>query len=77
MAGHKTLQKMIKLYKIKTGKTELDPAEIAKFAVQNGVELPTPSDPMKLLIKQVSEAAREEMRVDRLRWSRLLGQFGG
>lgn len=65
MAGHKTLQKMIKLYKMKTGKTELDPAEIAKFAVQNGVELPTPADPMKLLIKQVSEAAREEMRVDR------------
>lgn len=65
MAGSKTLQKMIKLYKVKTGKTELDPAEIAKFAVANGVELPEPVDPMKQLIKQISQAAREDMRVDR------------
>lgn len=66
MAGHKTLQKMIKLYKMKTGKTELDPAEIAAFAVKNGVELPEPVDPMKQLIKQISAAAREEMRTDRV-----------
>lgn len=65
MAGSKTLQKMIKLYKVKTGKTELDPLEIAKFAVKNGVTLPTPDDPMKKLVKRVSQAAREEMRTDR------------
>ncbi len=65
MAGSKTLQQMIKLYKVKTGKTELDPVEIAKFAVKNGVELPAPTDPMKMLVKQISQAAREEMRTDR------------
>lgn len=66
MAGHKTLQKMIKLYRMTTGETELDPAKIAAFAVKNGVELPAPVDPMKQLIKQISAAAREEVRTDRV-----------
>ncbi|MFV1919162.1 hypothetical protein VPH46_06990 [Sphingomonas sp. MJ1 (PH-R8)] len=65
MAGTKTLQKMIELYKVKTGVQEMDPVEIAKFAVQNGVELPAPVDPMKRLVKQISEAAREVVRTDR------------
>lgn len=65
MAGARTLQQMIKLYKLKTGQTELDPVEIAKFAIANGVELPAPDDPMKKLVKQISQAAREEMRTDR------------
>jgi len=65
MAGLKTLQKMIELYKIKTGIVEMDPVEIAKFAIKNGVELPAPIDPMKRLVQQVSEAAREVVRTDR------------
>ena len=65
MAGTKTLQKMIELYKNKTGVVEMDPVEIAKFALKNGVELPAPIDPMKRLIQQISEAAREVVRTDR------------
>lgn len=65
MAGIKTLQKLIALYRNKTGETELDPVKIAEFALRNGVTLPKPSDPMKLLIQDISQAAREEMRVDK------------
>ncbi|CDN47039.1 hypothetical protein [Neorhizobium galegae] len=65
MAGPKTLQKLIALYRIKTGETEMDPAKIADFAILNGIKLPTPADPKKLLVQQISQAAREEMRVDR------------
>lgn len=64
MAGKKTLQKMIELYKIKTGKQEMDPADIADFALRNGVTLPEPIDRKKLLIKQISDAAREVVRTD-------------
>ncbi|PDQ19022.1 hypothetical protein CN311_21625 [Mesorhizobium sanjuanii] len=65
MAGPKTLQKLIALYRVKTGETEMDPSKIADFALANGVTLPTPADPKKLLVQQISQAAREEMRVDR------------
>lgn len=65
MAGKKTLQKMIELYKNKTGKQEMDPADIADFALRNGVTLPEPIDRKKQLIKQISDAAREVMRTDR------------
>ena len=41
------------------------PAEIADFALKNGVELPEPIDPKKQLIKQISDAAREVVRTDR------------
>lgn len=64
MAGTKTLQKLIALYRAKTGETELDPSKIAEFAIKNGVTLPPPSDPMKMLVQQISQAAREEMRLD-------------
>jgi hypothetical protein len=64
MAGTKTLQKLIALYRNKTGETELDPTKIAEFALKNGVDLPEPADPMKKLVQQISQAAREEMRVD-------------
>ncbi|GFO82715.1 MAG: hypothetical protein A49_23420 [Methyloceanibacter sp.] len=64
MAGKKTLQKIIALYQIKTGETELDPEKIARFAVENGVELPTPKDPFEILKQEISTAAREELRYD-------------
>ncbi len=64
MAGNKKLQKMIALYRAMTGETELDPKKIADFAVKNGVDAPQPKDPMELLAKQISVAAREDLRVD-------------
>lgn len=64
MAGNKKLQKIIALYRAKTGETELDPKMIADFAVKNGITPPQPKDPMELLAKQISVAAREDLRVD-------------
>lgn len=64
MAGKKKLQKMISLYRAMTGETELDSKKIADFAVRNGVPLPQPKDPLELLAKEISVAAREDLLVD-------------
>lgn len=64
MAGKKQLQKVIALYRVMTGETELDPKRIAEFAVKNGVELPLPKDPLEILAQEISGAAREELRRD-------------
>ncbi|MGV2980690.1 hypothetical protein ACERNI_10840 [Camelimonas sp. ID_303_24] len=64
MAGKKQLQKIIALYRAMTGETELDPKRIAEFALKNGVELPQPKDPRELLAREISVAAREELRRD-------------
>jgi hypothetical protein len=36
--------------------------ELAKFAVREGWKLPTPADPLDILAKQFSDAAREEIK---------------
>lgn len=64
MAGKKHLQKIIALYRIQTGETELDPKKMAEFALRHGVALPKPKDPLELLAKEISVAAREELRRD-------------
>ena len=64
MASKKQLQKIIALYRIITGETELDPKKMAEFAVKNGVELPRPKDPLELLAHEISGAAREDLRQD-------------
>lgn len=64
MASKKQLQKIIALYRIKTGETELDPKKMADFAVKHGVELPRPKDPLEILAHEISVAAREELRRD-------------
>lgn len=64
MAGKKQLQKIIALYRVVTGETELDPKKMAEFAVKNGVELPQPKDPLELLAREISVAAREDLRRD-------------
>lgn len=64
MAGKKQLQKIIAMYRLKTGETELDPKRMAEFAVLHGIELPKPKDPLELLAREISVAAREELRRD-------------
>lgn len=61
MASTKQLQKLIRLYRMKTGETELDMKKVAEFAVKQGVELPRPQDPLDLLAKQITRAAREDL----------------
>lgn len=58
------LSDIIKRYKIKTGKNEIDMKEVAKFAVALGWELPKPKDPLDRLAEALSAAAREEIRYD-------------
>ena len=64
MASKKHLQKIIALYRVITGETELDPRKIAEFALKNGVDLPQPKDPLDLLAREISVAAREDLRHD-------------
>jgi hypothetical protein len=40
--------------------------ELAKFAVREGWKLPTPADPLDILAKQFSDAAREEIKHDKV-----------
>lgn len=54
----------MRLYRVTTGETELDPKKIAEFALKHGVELPKPRDPIELLAREISVAAREELRRD-------------
>lgn len=58
------LSDIIKRYKMKTGKNEIDMKEVAKFAVALGWELPKPKDPLDRLAEALSAAAREEIRYD-------------
>lgn len=61
MASSKQLQKLIRLYRMKTGETELDMKKVGQFAVDQGVDLPTPPSPEELLERQLARAAREEL----------------
>lgn len=59
-------QKLIHLSRQETGEHEIDMRKVAAFAVKKGWPLPTPTDPMDLLAKQFSEAARLEVRRDKI-----------
>lgn len=58
-------QRFIRYYKEQTSKKEVNMHEVAEFARKMGWPLPKPADPMDLLAKQFSEAAREETRRDK------------
>ena len=59
---HQNMQKIIRLYKDETGKSEVDMKEVARFAVRKKLlPHPKPFDPMDGLTKEFSKAAREEM----------------
>jgi len=59
------MQRIIRQYKFEKKTTEVDMREVAKFAVSKGWPLPIPPDPIDILAKKLSEAAREEIRHDR------------
>ena len=60
------LQKLIRYYKKETGEIEVNMREVAKFAAQKGYQLPRPEDPLDLLTKELSQAARQEVRLDKV-----------
>lgn len=64
MSKAQDYQKLIRLYREKTGETEIDMRMVAEFAVRMGVPLPKPTDPLDLLAKRIADAARQEIRHD-------------
>ncbi len=60
----KQMQNLIRYYKDKTGKTEVDMKEVARFAASMGWKLPTPKDPLDRLAEEFTQAARDEIRHD-------------
>jgi hypothetical protein len=57
-------QNFIQYYKEQTRETELDMRKVAEFALKKGWSLPKPADPVDLLAKQFTDAARQEIRRD-------------
>jgi len=58
-------QYLISRYKAETGIKEIDMHEVARFAASKGHPLPKPADPIDLLARSLSKAAREETRQDK------------
>lgn len=65
MSKRKQMQRLIRAYKDETGELALDMHKVAKWAAGKGWPLPTPPNPMDLLAKQFTEAAREEVGYDK------------
>jgi hypothetical protein len=58
-------QRIIRAYRDETGEPEIDMRKVAEFAVRKGWPLPQPSDPVDILAKQFSDAARLETKYDK------------
>ncbi len=66
MTKHQQMQALIRHYKDETGKKEIEMSDVAAFAVAKGWRLPVPADPLELLAKEFSAAAREEIKHDKV-----------
>jgi hypothetical protein len=62
---HEELQRIRREYRARTGKKEIDHRDVARFAFKLGWPKPAPKDPVDILAKEISEAARLEQRIDR------------
>ena len=58
------MQRLIRLYKETTGESEVDMHKVAKFATERDWPLPKPRDPLAMLAKEFTQAARQEYRQD-------------
>jgi hypothetical protein len=65
MSKRKQMQRLIRAWKDETEAHEIDMREVAKWAHKKGWPLPTPPDPMDMLTKQFTEAAREDIGYDK------------
>lgn len=64
MAKTRELQLIIRQFKEATGTREVDMHEVARWAVSNGWDLPTPVNPIDRFAQDLSRAARQEIRHD-------------
>lgn len=58
-------QRFLHYYREQTGKKEVDMHDVARLADKMGWALPVPPEPLDLLAKQFSDAAREEINYDK------------
>ena len=63
---HKEMQHLIRRYKSETGEAEVDMHKVAKWAVDKGWPIPTPTNPIDRLAAEFTQAAREEIKIDEL-----------
>src|SRR4051794_35688436 len=59
------MQRVIRHYKDETGEREIDMHKVAKWAVEKGWPLPVPPNPLDLLARQFTDAARDEIKYDK------------
>jgi hypothetical protein len=59
-------QKFIRYFRDQTGASEWTMRNVAEMAKKMGWPLPKPEDPIDILARQFSDAAREEMRTDKV-----------
>jgi hypothetical protein len=65
MSKRKDMQRLIRAYKEETKVTEIDMRKVALWAAGRGWPLPTPPDPIDLLTRQFTDAAREVIEYDK------------
>ena len=65
MSKIQELQKLIRLYREETGKSELDMHEVALFCFRKGWPFPTPKSPADMLAAMLRDAARQDVRTDK------------
>lgn len=64
MPSHREKILMIEYWKQKTGESDIDMHKVAELAARMGWTTPKPPDPIDLLAKDFSRAAREDIRHD-------------
>jgi hypothetical protein len=64
MSKRREMQRIIRHYKDDTGEREVDMHKVVKWAVAKGWPLPRPADPLELLAKEFTDAARDEIKHD-------------
>lgn len=65
MSKIQELQKLIRLYREETGKSELDMHDVALFCFKKGWPFPTPKSPADMLAAMLRDAARQDVRTDK------------
>ncbi|MBO6700679.1 MAG: hypothetical protein JJ917_17775 [Rhizobiales bacterium] len=60
------MQRLIRHYRDETGEEAVDMKKVAKWAAGKGWPMPRPADPIELLAKEFSKAARQETKKDKV-----------
>ena len=64
MSNRAEMQRLIRAYRDETGESEVNMHKVAPWLAGKGWPLPTPPDPYDMLAKQLSDAARVEIKYD-------------